>query len=171
MLSHIISTEHLQLILATSKDLMVLQKIYTEAMESYCFDYEITSPEVILLKGALPISGKINGSYIYCIYLNGHMIGYIEIYLGFPTSDNIYIPFFYITEAYKNKAYAEDVLTHLIESFSDQNYKTVSVYTCLKTWQDLAFWQNYGFDTILSVATDSAATQHDYGHVELQYII
>ena len=99
------------------------------------------------------------------------MIGYIEVYLGFPTSDNIYIPFFYITDTYKNKAYGEDVLAYLIEAFGKQNYKTVSVYTALKTWKDLAFWQSCGFDTILSVEIDSITTEHNYVHVELQYII
>lgn len=173
MLNTTISTEYLNLSLATSEDLMVLKKIYAEAIEFYYYDssYEITSPEVILSKGALPASHIVNNSSIYCIYLKGHMIGYIEVYLGFPISDNIYIPFFYITEAYKNKAYAEDVLVHLIDVFGAQNYKTVSVYTSLKTWQDLSFWQSCGFDTILSVEIDSITTEHSYGHVELQYII
>ncbi|ADZ85805.1 GNAT family N-acetyltransferase [Cellulosilyticum lentocellum] len=173
MLNTTISTEHLQLSLATLEDLMVLKKIYAEATLCYSFDtgYKITSPEVILRKGALPANHIANNSYIYCIYLKGHMIGYIEVYLSFPTSDNIYIPFFYITDPYKNKDYKEDVLACLIEAFGTENYKTVSVYTALKTWKDLAFWQSCGFDTILSVETDSTNTEHSYGYIELQYII
>ena len=72
---------------------------------------------------------------------------------------------------YKDKAYAEEILLHLTEAFGEQDFKTVSVSTSLKTWQDLAFWQSCGFDTILSVEADSITTEHSYGRVELQYII
>lgn len=171
MLNSIINTPHLTLKLATIDDITILRKIYEEALHCYTFDpgYEITSPEVILRQGALPSNDMVNNSYIYTICINNHIIGYIEMYLGFPTTDNGYIPFLYITEAYKNREYAEEILASLTDAFSNQNYKTVTVSTSIQSWKHLVFWHDCGFDTILSVETDSA--NDNYGRMELQFII
>ena len=173
MLNTIIKTNYVKLQLATIDDITILNKIYDEAMARYAFDpgYEITSPEVILRKGALPLDSTITDSLIYCICEDKRIIGYIELYPGFPTKDNVYISLFYITEANKNKTVSEDILLHLLAEFTNQSFKTISVSTSLKTWHDLAFWQGCGFDTILSVEADPSHINSSYGRVELQYII
>lgn len=173
MLNTIIDTNYVKLRLATIDDITILKKIYDEAMTCYAFDpgYEITSPEVILRKGALPLDSTIGESLIYCICDDKRIIGYTELYPGFPTKDNVYISLFYITEANTNKTMSEDVLLHLLEEFTNNSFKTISVSTSLKTWHDLAFWQGCGFDTILSVEADPALIHSSYGRVELQYIV
>ncbi len=173
MLNNIINTEHVQLRVATINDITILKKIYDEAINYYSFDpgYEITSPEVILRKGALPMDNIIGECLIYCICHDKRIIGYVEIYPGFPIRDNAYISLFYITEANKNKTISEHILLHLIEEFTNNSFKTISVSTSLKSWHDLAFWHKCGFDTILSVESDQSSTNLNYGKVELQYIV
>ncbi len=165
-----IHTKWTTLRLATIDDVTILNKIYDEALTRFAFDpgYELTSPEVILKQRALPSNDMIKDSCIYCVLKDDRIIGYIELYPGFPSMDNVYISLFYITCAHRDNKVSEDILNHLVEEFARNSYKTTHVSTSLKTWHNLSFWHHCGFDTILSVDSDE---ENHFGRIELQYII
>lgn len=173
MLASTICTEHLELVVASEKELLVLDKLYAEVLEHFAYDkgQAFTSPAVGIRHGALPAHSFEGKDSIYCIYHKGHIIGYIELYLGLPVADNVYISFLYVAEAYQGKGFEQEALDGILEAANLGPFKTARTVVSLKDWQGMTFWQKQGFDTIISIDSEHRLSPDSFGLMELQYII
>jgi len=90
-----------------------------------------TPPEKCITRGCLTPNGVFVNYRILSIYVENEFIGYCDFYMGYPDDKTVYISFIYVSESYRKKGYAGQVVNTLIRQFSEENYEKVRLTVSL----------------------------------------
>lgn len=104
------------------------------------------------------------------IYLKdiGKIIGFTDIYYGYPSEDTVWISIFLIDKGYRKNGYAQEAMACLVSRFKRKGYKKVGIGVQLKNWTALRFWTKAGFNKVLGVFGDDTYGDNTYALIGLE---
>lgn len=111
--------------------------------------------------------------YLKSIYLKGtkQLIGFFDIYLGYPTNDTLWLSVFLLDKAMQNKGYGKEAVSGLINATSQTDFKQIAFAVHLKNWKALHFWIKAGFNKILDIYGDKVLRENTFALITLAYTI
>ncbi|MCL2884636.1 MAG: GNAT family N-acetyltransferase, partial [Oscillospiraceae bacterium] len=116
--------------------------------------------------GNLPPGGTRDHFLIQSVVKDGHIVGYITYYKGYPAADAAYIDLLLIDEKERGNGSSGEVVRRLLDALKSEDFHSVRCAVSLKNPHAMRFWYRMGFDRVTAV--DIRA--HDAG-VELQKTI
>jgi diamine N-acetyltransferase len=123
-----------------------------------------------LTEGCLPPGGKkelYQSKSIYNTY-SGQLIGFSELYHGYPEEDVFYIGWLFIHPDQQHNGYAQEFVTYILNEASVIGFSEARIGVHLKNWPALRFWTQLGFDKILGIVGDDEHSEKTFSVLKLQ---
>lgn len=160
---------------ATIDELVDLQHICSTWEDKELVEGEPFEPNYIfkcLTEGDLPPIENASRKH-YClksIYSKGQceIIGFIDIYHGYPTLDTLWISIFVLNKDFQNKGFGQEVIEALVMDATDTIYCKIGLAVHLKNWKALRFWTKSSFDKIIRIYGDRVFGQDNYALIGLE---
>ena len=156
-----IETKRLLLTLATVSDLLALEEIEKECDEYFKFDppgaadYNRSLRECLTIGDIIPGVSEDNykreNYYLYCIWKDDSLIGWIAFYLEYQQKDTAYLSVVYIKETFRSGGIGAEIIEALTQKLAAAKYKTIKTHCSLRNALALRFWVKNGFDRITDV--------------------
>jgi diamine N-acetyltransferase len=125
-----------------------------------------------LTKGDLPpIPNASRSAYsLKSIYIKqtNELIGFSDLYFGYPTNDSAWISIFMIHERFRNNGYAQEAIAILSEGCRLLGFKKIGTGAYLKNWRALRFWTKVGFDQVTSISGDKDYSEKSFARIGLE---
>jgi len=124
-----------------------------------------------LQEGDLPPGGSKEFFRLQSIRLKAtpQLIGFAEVYHGYPTVDIFWVGFLGIHPAYQNQGYGREVVQGLIEVVAGLHaYSAIRLGVALKNWPALRFWTAAGFDRIVEIRGDKVHSDQSFAFLYLE---
>jgi ribosomal protein S18 acetylase RimI-like enzyme len=97
------------------------------------------------------------------------IIGWIEFYYGYPSSDIIWIGSLFFDPIRRAKGFGKEVMTVLINQLKEnQHYQSIQLGVYLRNWGALNFWFHLGFNKIIKFTGDRDYSEKNNGKVCLE---
>lgn len=167
------TSENLLITDATIEDVAELQEIYEQS--SYLGEWD-GHPEreedfirTCLSEGQLPPSGKKKNYKLKVIRLKetGEAIGYLDLYQGYPSEIDLWLPTMIISQAHQGEGYGRETINLLTFKADEMGFKTIQLIVALKNWPAIRFWSNNGFDNIMNISGDKVYGQSSFANMHL----
>lgn len=171
-----IKTKRLTITLADMGDLAELESIEKECDEYFLFDppcednHSCTIKEC-LTTGDIPIGGKKENYYFYCIRQDGIIIGFMAYYLEYHQKDTAYLSVFYIKEEYRKNSIGAEIVEALIQKLITVQIRKIRLHVSLRNATAIRFWVKNGFDKIIDVECSGNLFPENFGGIELMKIL
>ena len=94
-------------------------------------------------------------------------IGFLTIYLGYPTPETIYISSFFMRPVWQGRGYGSLIVAELERLILQAGFHDARVVVGLKNWRALRFWTRCGFSRITHIRGNQASIEGPQGNVEL----
>lgn len=129
--------------------------------------------EKCLLEGDLPPipNRSFNNYELYIIEYKEKMIGFFDLYLGYPTIKSAWISIFVIDKTIRGKGHGKNVIHFVEETVLKQGLKDISIAVDLKNYSGLKFWTKIGFKEVLGVYGDNDYGINKYAVIGLRKIL
>jgi ribosomal protein S18 acetylase RimI-like enzyme len=128
--------------------------------------------ESCITEGDLPpVEGASKDNYRFkSIYLKevNKLIGFFDVYLGYPTRDCVWISIFVIDGTYRKKSYAQEVIKLVAEESKRSGFSKIGIGVYLNNWRALRFWTKAGFDKVKGIYGDGEYQVSKYGLIGLE---
>jgi ribosomal protein S18 acetylase RimI-like enzyme len=167
------ATENLTIKDSTMDECEALQEL-NEASD-YIADWvgENIEPNYIykcLTEGCLPPGGKRGLYQAKSIYetSTGQLIGFSELYHGYPEGDVFYIAWLFIHPGHQHKGYAQEFVNYILDEAFVNGFTEARLGVHLKNWPALRFWTQLGFDKILGIVGDNEHSVKTFSILRLQ---
>lgn len=118
-----------------------------------------------------PIKGASKEKYsLKSIYLkeNNKIIGFIDIYHGYPKEKTLWISIFVLDREIKNNGFGQEVIGALTKDASETYYNKIALAVHLKNWKALRFWTKVGFDKIIGIYGDKDFREDTFALIGLE---
>lgn len=104
------------------------------------------------------------------IYLKhtDELIGFTDLYFGYPANDTAWISIFMIHKKFRNKGYAQEAIAILSEECRLLGFKKIGIGVYLKNWRALRFWTKVGFNKITSISGDKDYSEKSFARIGLE---
>jgi ribosomal protein S18 acetylase RimI-like enzyme len=174
-ISKFIDTKNLIIKDATMDECGELQHICStwedkELIEGDCFESNYILK--CITEGDLPpIQDASKKNYcLKSIYSKHHcnIIGFIDIYHGYPKSNTLWISIFVLHKGFHNKAFGQEVMKSLEKDAAETIYCKVGLAVHLRNWKALRFWTRAGFDKVIGIYGDKVFGQDNYALIGLE---
>lgn len=138
-----------------------------ELLEGSTFDNDYIRKGI--LEGDLPPIPNANQNQhrFKSISLDGKIIGLIEMYLGYPTNNVLWIGMLIIDKEYQSKGYAKEVIEFINNELKTTAYQKIGIGVYLKNWRGLNFWIKQGFIKINKMYGDKEYSEHNHAIIAL----
>ena len=84
------------------------------------------------------------------------IIGWYELYHGYPSVDTAWIGSFFIRPDFQGKGFGEEIISGLLNKLEkDVKYHAAQLAVYSRNWKALRFWHQMGFDRIARLSGDS----------------
>lgn len=81
---------------------------------------------------------------------DGQVVGYLEMYYGYPKPDVYWIALFYVHPDFQQKGYGNEAIRALLQQVRALHFYTeAQLAVGIKNWIGMRFWQQQGFDKLL----------------------
>lgn len=94
-------------------------------------------------------------------------IGFVSLYLGYPTETTFYIGSLFFRVSFQRKGYGQEVVSFIEEELYKHGYEEGRVAVGLKNWPALRFWSKQGYDRISQIKGDAQYSPESFGTIEL----
>ncbi|WDV44618.1 GNAT family N-acetyltransferase [Clostridiaceae bacterium M8S5] len=135
-------------------------------------EFEDDYIEKCLKNGDLPpIQTASKDNYrLKSIYLKkgNELIGFFDLYYGYPAEDTIWIGMFLIDKKYQNNGYAREVIELVIKESNKTDYRKIGIGVYLKNWKGLRFWTRAGFDKVFTISGDKEYSDKTFALIGLE---
>jgi GNAT superfamily N-acetyltransferase len=125
-----------------------------------------------LTKGDLPpIPNACKSLYrLKSIYIKetNELIGFSDLYFGYPKNDTAWISIFMIHKKFRNKGYAQEAIDIISNECILHGYKKIGIGVYLKNWRALRFWTKAGFDKVISITGDKDYSENAFARIRLE---
>lgn len=126
-----------------------------------------------LTEGDFPPSdvSSIDNYFLKSIYFKStkQLIGFFDIYLGYPTPDTLWLSVFLLDKTVQNKGYGKEAVSGLILATSQTDLSQIAFSVHLKNWKALRFWIKAGFNKILDIYGDNVLSENTFALITLAY--
>ena len=167
-----IKTERLVMDLGKIQDLDELELIEKECEKYFSFDpqcelnHNCTIKECLTV-GDVPVGGKKENYYFYCIRQNNIIIGFLDYYLKYQKDDTAYISSIYIKETYRKNGIGKEIIDAIVNKFILIGIKKIRLHISLRNAMAINFWVKQGFDQIVNVEYNGNLFSENFGGIEL----
>lgn len=125
-----------------------------------------------LTEGDLPPKPNANKDYyrLKSIYVKatGELIGFYDIYYGFPSDETAWISIFIIDKQFRKNGYAQEAIDFISEESIKRGYRKIGIGVHLKNWRALRFWTKAGFDKISGIFGDDTYSESTFSLIGLE---
>jgi nucleoside triphosphatase len=146
--------------------------VYIEAWTGPLSESQHAQPMLwALQEGDLPPSGSKEFFRLQSIRLKAthQLIGFTEVYHGYPTADIFWVGFLGILPDFQNQGYGREAIQGLIETVAGLNiYSAIRLGVALKNWPALRFWTGAGFNRIVEMRGDKVYSDQSFAFVFLE---
>lgn len=98
-----------------------------------------------------------------------HLIGFADVYHGYPKADIFWVGFLCIHPDYQNQGYGREVVRGLTEVVAGLGaYSAIRLGVALKNWPALGFWTKVGFDRIVEIRGDKVYSEQSFAFMYLE---
>jgi GNAT superfamily N-acetyltransferase len=98
---------------------------------------------------------------------DGQIVGFFDLYHGYPKSDIVWISIFVIDKEAQGNAYGQEAIKSLCEECKKYGWKSIGLGVHLKNWKGLRFWRNNGFDKIMGIYGDKVFSENTFSIIGL----
>ena len=172
-----IKTKRFLLSLANLDDLPELEKIEKECDEYFQFDppsaaeHNRSLRECLIMGDIIPGVSQENykreNYYLYCVWKNDVLIGWLSLYLEYQQKDAVYLSVVYIKEKYRSNGIGGEIIEALTNELIDAQFKTIRLHCSLRNAISLRFFVKNGFDCITEVECDGNLWLNNFGGLKL----
>ncbi len=167
-----IKTKRLTLKQSSRDELIFLDDLQRKCNNYFSFDPKSSTDDVsmeeCLISGSLPPYGIKENYSMYSIYFNEKIIGYFDIYIGYPKKFIAYISIMFIEEAYRNNGFGKEIIEELCKEFKSIGLLKIRLGVSLRNWTGFTFWFKNGFDKVTKIRCDGNCAPDNFGVVELE---
>ena len=168
-----ITTKRLVMDLGRIQDLTELEHIEEECIEYFSFDPQCElnhnrSIKECLTVGDIPVGGKKENYYFYCVRLKNAIIGFLDYYLEHQKNDTVYICSLYIKEEYRKNGIGKEIIDAIANKFTLMGIKEIRLHVSLRNAMAIDFWVQQGFDRIINVENNGNLFPGNFGGIELE---
>jgi GNAT superfamily N-acetyltransferase len=166
-LSHVIITKNFIINQATIEDCAIL-KCISESWE----EQKLVVGDVIednyfpqcVKDGDLPPRGIKDNYSLMIVRLkeNNSVVGYFDLYHGYPDSDMLWIGIFVVDKAFRSKGFGKEIIYAVFNEASNNGWNKIGIGVYLKNWSALRFWTSLGFDKIRGIYGDKKYDVHPW---------
>lgn len=82
------------------------------------------------------------------------LIGYFDVYFGYPTLDFVWSSIFVIDGVYRKKGYAQEVIKLIADESKRNGFSKMGIEVYLNNWRVLRFWTRAGFNKVIGIFGD-----------------
>ncbi|WP_088225767.1 GNAT family N-acetyltransferase [Desulfosporosinus sp. FKB] len=156
------------------EDIDSLQEIYiqSQSTEGWTRNEEFTNDYIhnAFSKGNLPPGGMKKYYKIQSMIhkKSSKIMGFLEVYLGYPQEDVVYIGTLLFCEDYRNKGYGQEVMTEFLKQIVELGFSKARLGVTLRNWSGIYFWNKLGFDKITKYVGDKVFTNDSFAILELE---
>lgn len=175
-LSNSITTKDFVMNRATIEDCAILERI-SESWE----EQELVVGHVIkdnyflqcINDGDLPPGGIKDNYSLMIVRLreNNSVVGYLDLYHGYPDSDMLWIGIFVVDKAYRSKGFGKEIIKAVFHEASNNGWSKIGIGVYLKNWSALRFWTSLGFDKILGIYGDKQYDVDSFSLIGLEKLL
>ncbi len=161
-------------VLAEAAELQQVHDVcaYIEAWTGALADSQHAQPMLwALQEGDLPPGGSKEFFRLQSIRLKAtrHLIGFAEVYHGYPTADVFWVGFLGIHPDQQHQGYGMEFVQGLIEVVAGlRAYSAVRLGVALKNWPALRFWTSVGFNHIVEMRGDKVYSEQSFAFLYLE---
>jgi ribosomal protein S18 acetylase RimI-like enzyme len=139
----------------------------------YPQDHPEDTTRAALTVGNLPPGGSKEFYRLQSIRLkaNGEIIGYLEMYHGFPTPDIFYLVGLYLHPNVQGQRLGQEIMAELCQRVMQLNYLKMRLHVALKNWPALRFWTKAGFDKVIEIQGDKIHSEKTFAEIFLDKIL
>jgi len=173
IISELWETERMIIRDAELQDVDRLQELYlmSQSTEGWIWADKLTTDYILkgINGGHLPPNGV---KEFYKIQTVTHknsseIMGFIEIYQGYPDKDVLYIATLLFCEVYRGHRYGQELVNELCKQALELGFHQARLGVTLKNWLGLYFWTKLGFDSILKFCGDKVLAEDSFALLEL----
>lgn len=127
--------------------------------------------ENCIINGDLPPIENADVSNFYMMTIqdaNGKIIGFFNLYHGYPNKDTLWIGLFVIDSEFQGKAFGQEVIKSICDECKKLECKSIGLGVYLKNWKGLRFWNNNGFNIITGVYGDKEYSENNFSLMGLR---
>ena len=145
---------------------------YIEAWTGALSDSQQAQSMLSALQGGdLPPGGSKEFFRLQSIRLKAtsQLIGFADVYHGYPTGDIFWVGFLGIHPAYQSQGYGREAVQGLIEVVAGlKAYSAIRLGVALKNWPALRFWTAAGFNRVVEIRGDKMYSDSSFAFLYLE---
>jgi ribosomal protein S18 acetylase RimI-like enzyme len=145
---------------------------YIEAWTGALPDSRHAQPMLSALQGGdLPPGGSKEFFRLQSIRLKAtsQLIGFADVYHGYPTPDTFWVGFLGIHPAYQSQGYGRECVQGLIDVVTGlRAYSGIRLGVALKNWPALRFWTKAGFNRVVEIRGDKVYSEQSFAFLYLE---
>ena len=124
----------------------------------------------VFTEGELPPNGSKEFLRLQSLRLSdtGQMIGFLEMYHGFPTANIVWIVYLAIHPDFQGKGYGQELVGGLSDKVKSLGFTGMRLLVDVKNWPALRFWVQGGFDKIIQIQGDKIMSEKTFTHLILE---
>ncbi|OFY44063.1 MAG: hypothetical protein A2X18_08050 [Bacteroidetes bacterium GWF2_40_14] len=160
---------------ATSEDIGELRSICENWVDKKDIEGDLFDNNYIencLSSGDLPPISCANKDYYrfksICSKENSKIIGFFDIYHGYPTADTIWISILVIKSEIQHNGYGREVIEFISKEAKEKKYTSIGIGVHLKNWKGIRFWSINGFDKIKRISGDKNYSVNNFSIMFLE---
>ncbi len=134
-------------------------------------DFEPDFIRKCLTEGDLPpIPGATKEHYrlkSFHLKESGRLIGFTDLYFGYPSEKMAWISIFIISKDYRKKGYAQEVIDSISVECTMAGFNLIGIGVYLKNLRGLRFWIKAGFREITEISGDADSGENAFALIRL----
>jgi diamine N-acetyltransferase len=95
------------------------------------------------------------------------LIGFSDLYFGYPTTETAWISIFMIHDKFRNKGYAQEAISMISEECKLFGFNKIGIGVYLNNRRALRFWIKVGFNNIANIKGDKDYSEDSFARIEL----
>lgn len=117
-----------------------------------------------------PVSDADKNNYYFMTIrnLNEEIVGFFDLYHGYPDKDTVWISMFLIDKQEQRNSYGREVMEELCNQCLAAGWKFLGLAVHLKNWKGLSFWQKNGFDKLMGIYGDKEYNENAFAIMGLK---
>lgn len=106
-----------------------------------------------------------------CSKENDEIIGFFEIYHGYPSPDVLWIGLFVIDSRMQKSGYGSEIVGLLSRQAKKSGFAALGLGVYLKNRKGLGFWKKNGFDKVIGISDSEEYAADEFPIIKLKKIL